>query len=120
MSLDSKIISEVDVDNFIASLPYLFEYFENRIRCFRAGALKNYLSNYHTLNSDSDTLHTVTGLPIESTYSGIPTYDSHCSFSSKEIVILEGESDKVIDKGGCYREFSRGEGIHFSYISSTQ
>ena len=102
MSLDSKIISEIDVTNFIASLPTLLKYFENRIRFFRAGALKDYLSNWQSVTSDTDTLQTVAGVPIElSSYSGLPDNGGHCSFSSDEVIILEKEIDKLIDRGCC-------------------
>ena len=34
-----------------------------------------------------------------STYSGLPTYHDYCSFSSKEMVNVEGEIEKLIDIG---------------------
>ena len=72
---------KIDVKNFIVFLPYLLEYFENKIRHFRAGALKKYLSNCHTVTSDSETLETVGGLPIElPVHFGVPNNDGHCSF----------------------------------------
>ena len=43
----------------------MLEYFESRIKYFRAGVLKIYLSNWHTVTSDSETMQTVAGLPIE-------------------------------------------------------
>ena len=57
------------------------------------------LSNSHRITSDSETLQTVAGLPIElAAHSALPSSDCYCSFLSREIVVLERDVDTLIDK----------------------
>ena len=70
-----------------------------RIENFKAGNIKNYFANWHSITSDPETLQTVNGLPIEFFASRPENQFSQNQFSMSEITVLKDEINKLLKKG---------------------
>ena len=70
-----------------------------RIENFKAGNIKNYFANWHSITSDPETLQTVNGLPIEFFASRPEHQFSQNQFSMSEITVLKDEINKLLKKG---------------------
>ena len=88
------------VSKFATFVPKVLMYFEQKCKDFRAGQVANQFVEWTKITSDKEILSNISGVAIE-LGNGTPT--QHClnaqKFQPYEYTILDGEINKLINKG---------------------
>ena len=105
MSLPSTLQTVIhDVSKFETLLPVIVTGLEQSVKCFKAGNLTSFLSNWRTITSDSEILDMITGTTIDFKYlpvqHGPPAIRA---FSDTESQIIGTEIEKLLNKGVIVR-----------------
>ena len=93
-----------DVSKFETLLPVIIAGLEQNVKCFKAGNLTSFLSEWRSITSDREILDMITGTTIDFSYlpvqHGPPAIRE---FSDTESKIIETEIEKLLNKGVIVR-----------------
>ena len=105
MSLTKTLQTVIyDVSKFETLLPVIITGLEQSVKCFKAGNLTSFLSEWRTITSDREILDIKTGTTIDFRYlpvqHGPPAIQE---FSDTESEIIETEIKKLLNNGVIVR-----------------
>ena len=105
VSLPSTLQTVIhDVSKFETLLPVIVTCLEQSVKCFKAGNLTSFLSNWRTITSDSEILDMITGTTIDFKYLSVQHGPPAIrEFSDPESQIIETEIEKLLNKGVIVR-----------------